>query len=77
VNDLGYYSDDVLFGFHEELIPWLSEQLGSQGSTLLFTFQCGLFTIPVTSYLIGASVYLRIVVVVLYQWCRRPTNLPG
>ena len=79
-NDLGYYfSGDLLFGFHVKLIPWLSGQLGFKGNTLLFTFQGGLFTIPVTSYLMGVSIYLRVAVVVavLYHWWRRPTDLPG
>ncbi|MGD0477136.1 MAG: hypothetical protein ABSB29_03085 [Nitrososphaerales archaeon] len=79
VNDLGYYiSGDLLFGFHRQLIPWLSGQLGFQGGTRLFTFQGGFFTIPVTSYLMGASVYLRmaVVVAVLYHWWRRPADLP-
>jgi hypothetical protein len=33
----------------------------------------------VTSYLMGASVYGRmaVVVAVLYHWWRRPTGLPG
>jgi len=80
VNDLGYYiSGDLLFGFHKALIPWLEGQLGFQGNNFLFTFQGGLFTIRVTSYLMGASVYLRIAVVIaiLYQWWRRPGDLPG
>lgn len=79
VNDLGYYfSGDLLFGFHAALVPWLSGQLGFQGGTLLFIFQGGAFTIPVTSYLMGASVYGRmaVVVAVLYYWWRRPTDLP-
>jgi uncharacterized membrane protein HdeD (DUF308 family) len=80
VNDLGYYfSGDLLFGFHVPLVAWLSGQLGFQGSTLLFTFQGGLFTIPVTSYLMGASIYSRmaVVVAILYHWWLKPTNLPG
>ncbi len=80
VNDLGYYvSGDLLFRFHEKLVPWLSGQLGFQGGKFLFTFQGGLFTIRVTSYLMGASVYARIavVVVILYYWWRRSADLPG
>jgi uncharacterized membrane protein HdeD (DUF308 family) len=80
VNDLGYYfSGDLFFGFHVQLLPWLEGQLGLDGGRLLFTFQGGLFTIPVTSYLMGASIYGRVAVValVLYQWWRRPTSLPG
>jgi len=80
VNDLGYYfSGDLFFGFHVRLIPWLEGQLGLEGGRLLFTFQGGPFTIPVTSYLMGASVYARVAVValVIYHWWRRPTSLPG
>ena len=80
MNDLGYYvSGDLLFRFHVALVPWLSGQLGFQGGKLLFTFQGGIFTIGVTSYLMGASVYARIavVVVVLYHWWRRPTDFLG
>ncbi|MDA4125443.1 MAG: hypothetical protein OK438_08390 [Thaumarchaeota archaeon] len=79
VNDLGYYfSGDLFFGFHVQLLPWLSGQLGFEGSTVLFVFQGGLFIIPVTSYLMAASIYGRIAVVagVLYHWWRRPTSLP-
>jgi uncharacterized membrane protein HdeD (DUF308 family) len=80
VNDLGYYfSGDLLFGFHVQLVPWLAGQLGFLGAKHLFTFQGGFFTIPVTSYLMGTSVYGRmaVVVAVLYHWWRRPAALPG
>ena len=80
VNDLGYYfSGDLFFGFHVQLVPWLEGQLGLEGARLLFVFQGGLFTIPVTSYLMGASIYGRVavVVLVLYHWWRRPAGLPG
>ncbi|MDA4113223.1 MAG: hypothetical protein OK474_04170 [Thaumarchaeota archaeon] len=77
VNDLGYYfAGDLFFGFHVQLLPWLAGQLGFDGGELLFNFQGGLFTIPVTSYLMGFVVYLRILVVavILYQWWRRPST---
>ena len=80
MNDLGYYfSGDLFFGFHVQLLSWLSGQLGLEGSKLLFTFQGGAFTIPVTSYIMGASVYARIAVVsvVLYHWWKKPAGLPG
>ncbi len=80
VNDLGYYfSGDLFFGFHEKLVPWLAGQLGFDGSKVLFIFQGGLFKIPVTSYVMGASVYGRIavVVVLLYHWWKRPADLPS
>jgi len=75
VNDLGYYvSGDLFFGFHEKLIPWLYGQLGFEGNRVLFTFQGGFFTLRVTSYLMGTSIYLRFaaVLAVLYQWWTRP-----
>lgn len=75
MNDLGYYfSGDLLFGFHVDLVNWLAGQLGLLGTKTLFTFQAGLFTFPVSSYLMGFSIYARVVVVftVLYHWWRRP-----
>ena len=75
VNDLGYYvSGDLFFGFHEKLIPWVYGQLGFEGGKALFTFQGGFFTFRVTSYIMGASIYLRaaVVLVVLYQWWMKP-----
>jgi uncharacterized membrane protein HdeD (DUF308 family) len=80
VNDLGYYfSGDLFFGFHVKLVPWLEGQLGFKGSELLFVFQGGLFKIPVTSYLMGATVYGRfaVIAILLYHWWRRPTDTPG
>lgn len=80
MNDVGYYFvGDLLFGFHQPLLPWVSGQLGFQGGTLLFNFQGGFFTIPVTSALMGLSIYARIVVValVLHHWWRRPSRLPA
>jgi len=77
-NDVGYYfAGDLLFGFHVQLLPWLAGQLGFLGNQLLFTFQGGLFTIPVTSYLMGASIYARLAVVVgvLWHWWRQPAKV--
>ncbi|MDA4126580.1 MAG: DUF308 domain-containing protein [Thaumarchaeota archaeon] len=78
MNDVGYYFvGDLLFGFHQALVPWVEGQLGFLGSQLLFTFQGGAFTIPVTSTLMGISIYTRIVVVavILYHWWRQPSKL--
>ena len=77
-NDVGYYFvGDLLFGFHVPLVPWIEGQLGFQGSTLLFTFQGGAFNIPVTSTLMGLSIYVRIAIValVLYHWWKHPAKL--
>ena len=78
MNDLGYYfMGDLLFGFHVSLIPWLGSQLGFGGDLTLFTFQGGSFSFPVSSILMGISIYARIAVVavVLYHWWRPPTRI--
>ncbi len=78
MNDVGYYFiGDLLFGFHQALVPWVEGQLGFLGSQLLFTFQGGAFTIPVTSTLMGISIYARVIVValILYHWWRHPTKI--
>jgi hypothetical protein len=76
-NDLGYYfSGDLFFGFRVNLVQWLSGQLGFEGNRVLFTFQGGLFSFPVTSFLMGFSVYARaaVVVLVLYHWWITPST---
>ena len=78
MNDVGYYFvGDLLFGFHEALVPWILGQLGFQGTHVLFYFQGGFFTIPVTSILMGLTIYGRVVVVslVLLHWWRRPSTV--
>ena len=80
MNDVGYFFvGDLLFGFHRDLTTWIEGQLGFQGTQILFYFQGGAFNIPVTSLLMGATIYGRIAVVaaVLYHWWRQPANLPG
>ncbi len=80
MNDLGYYFvGDLLFNFHVSLLPWLGNQLGFRGDLVLFTFQGGFFSFPVTSILMGASIYGRVAVVtaVLYQWWKTSTRAPG
>ena len=76
-NDVGYFFvGDLLFGFHVSLAPWILGQLGFQGNTVLFYFQGGAFNFPVTSWLMGASIYARIVVVaaILYHWWTLPVR---
>lgn len=78
VNDLDYYiTGNLFFGFHVNLIAWLAGQLGLEGSKVLFNFEGGFFTIPVTSYLMGFTIYARFVVValILYQWWKSPWKL--
>lgn len=78
MNDLGYYFiGDLLFNFHVSLVPWLGNQLGFRGTETLFIFQGGFFSFPVTSILMGASIYGRVAVVtaVLYHWWTEPRRL--
>jgi uncharacterized membrane protein HdeD (DUF308 family) len=78
MNDVGYYfSGNLIFGLGRPLIPFLEGQLGFLGSQVLFQFQGGFFTIPVTSTLMGLTIYSRIAVVslVLYHWWRNPSGL--
>lgn len=80
VNDLDYYiTGDLFFGFHVNLIPWLAGQLGFLGGKVLFTFDAGVFTLPITSLVMGISVYSRMAIVtaVLYQWWKAPWRLRG
>jgi uncharacterized membrane protein HdeD (DUF308 family) len=79
-NDVGYFfSGDLLFGFHIDLVSWLEGQLGFLGNKALFEFQGGAFNFPVTSTLMGASIYARAAVVVglLYHWWRSQAAPPG
>lgn len=78
MNDVGYYFvGDLLFGFQKDLVSWVLGQLGFEGNRVLFYFQGGFFEIPVTSTLMGISIYTRIAVVslILYQWWRQPSKL--
>lgn len=80
MNDVGYFFvGDLLFGFKTSLLPWLAGQLGLLGNQTIFYFQGGTFSFPVSSALMGVSVYARIAVVsvVLYQWWRKPFRLPA
>ena len=75
-NDVGYFiAGDLFFGKQVAILPWLAGQLGLQGGTVLFNFSGGVITFPVMSWLMGLSIYLRILVVaiVLYHWWRSST----
>ena len=78
MNDVGYYfTADLLFGQGKPLIPFLAGQFGFKGWDVLFTFQGGAFNIPVTSILMGLSIYGRMAVVgvVLYHWWKSPVHV--
>jgi hypothetical protein len=77
-NDVGYFFvGNLIFGFHEPLGPWISGQLGFHGSQIVTVFYGGDFTIDVTSWMMGLSIYLRAAVVglILYYWWQRPAQI--
>jgi uncharacterized membrane protein HdeD (DUF308 family) len=77
-NDVGYFFvGNLLFGFNVNLGPWIEGQLGFQGSTIVTTFQGGSFVIPVSSVLMGLSIYARVaaVAVGLYYWWTHPSRI--
>ncbi len=74
-NDVGYFFvGNLIFGFHENLGPWIAGQLGFHGSQLVTIFEAGSVSIDVTSWMMGLSIYLRAAVVggILYYWWRHP-----
>ncbi|HTT45835.1 MAG TPA: hypothetical protein VMH38_07495 [Thermoplasmata archaeon] len=88
MNDVGYFFiGNLIFGFHENLGPWIEGQLGFLGSQVVTYFEGGSFTVTVTSWMMGLSIYARVVVVgvILYYWWRHPgaivayidTSAPG
>jgi len=77
-NDVGYYFvGNLLFGFHQDLGPWIEGQLGFQGGQLVTIFQAGYTSINVYSWQMGLSIYLRALVVSigLYYWWRHPGRI--
>ncbi len=65
-NDLGcFVVGNAYFGFHVNLLDWYAHQFGLYGNTTLFTFNGGFFSFGVPSWLMGASIYCRIAVVML------------
>jgi uncharacterized membrane protein HdeD (DUF308 family) len=77
-NDVGYFFvGNLIFGFHENLGPWILGQLGFLGNQWVTTFQGGTFSINVTSWMMGLSIYLRALVVglILVYWWRHPGEI--
>jgi uncharacterized membrane protein HdeD (DUF308 family) len=78
MNDVGYYFvGNLLFGFNENLGPWIAGQLGFRGNQFVTQFQGGSFSITVTSWMMGLSIYTRaaVVAIILYYWWRHPTGI--
>ena len=77
-NDVGYYFiGNLLFGFHKNLVVWISGQLGFDGNQVVTFFQGGTFTITVDSWMMGLSIYLRAMIVALglYYWWVHPARI--
>jgi len=78
MNDVGYYFiGNLLFGFHQNLGPWIAGQLGLLGNQVVTYFEAGAFTLTVTSWMMGLSIYVRIAVVgvILYYWWNHPGEI--
>lgn len=78
MNDVGYYFvGNLLFGFHQDLGPWIAGQLGFLGSQVVTIFEGGSFTLDVTSWMMGLSIYARAAVVglILYYWWQHPGEI--
>ncbi len=78
MNDLGYFfMGDLIFGFHEPLAPWIVGQLGFSGNEVVTVFQAGAYSLNVTSWMMGLSIYARVAVVaaILTYWWRRPSGI--
>ncbi|MCI4350121.1 MAG: hypothetical protein L3K15_01210 [Thermoplasmata archaeon] len=77
-NDIGYYFvGNLLFGFQYDLVSRTAGQLGFQGNNLVTVFQAGPVAIPVDSWEMGLSIYLRAAIVSagLYYWWRHPSRI--
>jgi len=78
MNDVGYFFvGNLIFGFHENLGPWIAGQLGFLGNQVVTYFEAGAFSITVTSWMMGLSIYARCVVVgvILFYWWRHPGQI--
>jgi len=74
MNDVFYFAiGDALFSFHVALIPWWANQFGLNGWNPCFVFQGGFFHFTVVSWMMGSSIYARIVVVgvILRQYWKK------
>jgi len=75
MNDLFYYPVGlILFGIRVDLVEWYKWQLGFKGLDVKWCFNGGFFRIPVSSALMGLSIYARIAAVVFlcWKWWKEP-----
>ena len=75
MNDLFYAPIGNIIGWtNYNLTEWYKWQLGLYGLDVKWYFNGGIFTIPVSSILMGLSIYTRIVIayLVLLKWWKEP-----
>ena len=76
MNDLFYAEAAILFLGHEiNLIEWYKWQFGFYWTDAKWNFSGGFFTFPVTSILMGASIYARIATILILLIKRRKNYL--
>jgi len=79
MNDLFFYPVGELMHLVSgiNLIEWYKMQLGLDGWAVDFWFKGGIFTFPVWSWLMGLSIYARIITVVLLSewWLKKKRTL--
>jgi hypothetical protein len=57
--------------------PWIAGQLGFHGGQIVTVFEGGRFSLNVTSWMMGLSIYVRAAVVglILTYWWRHPGEI--
>ena len=78
MNDVGYYFvGNLIFGFHQDLGPWIAGQLGLLGNQVVTYFEGGSFSIAVTSWMMGLTIYARVAIVaaILIYWWTHPSEI--
>lgn len=76
MNDLFYYPIGILlFQRPCNLYEWYMFQLGFKGFTVSWSFNAAIFMIPVTSLLMGATIYLRAAAIAALTFKRRSYKL--
>jgi len=73
MNDLFYAPMGLLFGvWSGDLLDWYLWQLGFRGFDSRWWFQGGFFSFPVSSILMGVSIYVRVLLVIglMWKWSR-------
>jgi len=73
MNDLFYHPIGmILFGRKVDLLDWYLFQLGFRGLETRWSLNLGFATVPVSSMMMGASIYTRLIItaLLLIKWWR-------